>query len=138
MKRINVNGVVYGFSVGPEKTVVFGPDFVTVADNLDIIGESLEGVPKRVRDKKIRPFIQQIVESYAPLIVGNRQMANCRRRKQKKIDRACTYKYRYVRDLDAEAEVKRGRTKGYLKHSARTYKCPYCPGWHVTNKGKTQ
>lgn len=138
MKRISVNGATYGYSVGPDKTVVFGPDFVTAADNASIIGESLEGVPKRLRDKKMKPYIRQIIETSSPIVVANRQMANCFRRKQKKIDRACTYKIRYMSALAAEDEVKKGRTRGYLKHSARKYKCPYCPGWHVTNKGKAQ
>ena len=138
MKRITVNGIRYQYSVGPEYTIVFGPDFVVRSPNKSTVGESLEGVARRLRDKKLRPFIAKIVESCAPEVVANRQLANCRRRKQKKVDKACTYKKVFFSDLEAQQEVKKGRTKGYLKHSARTYKCPYCPGFHVTNKGRAQ
>jgi hypothetical protein len=48
-------------------------------------------------------------------------------------EKECTIKKFFRFEDLAEKDRVRGIKKGYLKPSARTYKCRYCIGWHITN-----
>lgn len=48
-------------------------------------------------------------------------------------DKMCRNKRKFRREIDAIDHAIRSFRRGALQTTGRVYRCPVCPGWHVTS-----